>query len=136
MEINFTDLFLFEMEIQGITALEELFECISEKERIGLIKAVCSPTFVKLYETSTDYDSELETGKETHIVDRNLQRLEFDEKLEALNEAILLIVKNTIKNSLYVCEKREMAIIDSSDFDYIAEEVAEEVCKLIAKGEN
>lgn len=57
-------------------------------------------------------------------------------ELEELNEEILLIVKNTIKNSLYVCEKREMAIIDSSDFDYIAEEIAEEVCKLIAKGGN
>lgn len=59
--------------------------------------------------------------------------VEHKNDLEELNEEILLIVKNTIKNSLYVCEKREMAIIDSSDFDYIAEEIAEEVCKLIAK---
>lgn len=59
--------------------------------------------------------------------------VEHKNDLEELNEEILLIVKNTIKNSLYVCEEREIAIIDSNDFDYIAEEVAEQVCKLIAK---
>lgn len=62
--------------------------------------------------------------------------VEHKNELEKLNEEILLIAKNAIKNSLYVCEKREIAIIDSSDFDYIAEEIAEQVCNLIAKGAN
>lgn len=49
VEYDFTDLFLFEMALQGITTLKELFENITEKERTALVNAVCSSEFIKVY---------------------------------------------------------------------------------------
>ena len=49
-----TDLFLFEMDMQGITTLKELFMLITDEERNKLVNAVCSKEFKDVYKGSKE----------------------------------------------------------------------------------
>ena len=62
--------------------------------------------------------------------------VEHDIDLEALNEEILWIVKCAVNNNATTKFDTDCIEINSNQLDHIAEEVAEEVCKLIAKGGN
>lgn len=55
--------------------------------------------------------------------------------MQAFNEEIVKIVKKAINDNAFVCGEREMVFMFGNEFDHIAEDVADNVCKLIAKGE-
>ena len=55
--------------------------------------------------------------------------------MQAFNEEIVQIVKKAINDNAFVCAEREFIFICDNEFDHIAEEVADNVCKLLAKGE-
>lgn len=56
--------------------------------------------------------------------------------MQAFNEEIVRIVKKAINDNAFVCAEREFIFICDNEFDHIAEDVADNVCKLIAKGGN
>lgn len=55
--------------------------------------------------------------------------------MQVFNEEIVRIVKKAINDNAFVCGERELVFMFSNEFDHIAEDVADNVCKLIAKGE-
>lgn len=56
--------------------------------------------------------------------------------MQAFNEEIVQIVKKAINDYAFVCAEREFVFMFDNEFDHIAEDVADNVCKLIAKGGN
>lgn len=56
--------------------------------------------------------------------------------MQAFNEEIVQIVKKAINDNAFVCAERELVFMFGNEFDHIAEDVADNVCKLIAKGGN
>lgn len=48
-EIDLKALFLFEMEQQGISTLEDLFDGLTQYELDSVIKIVCSKEFQNIY---------------------------------------------------------------------------------------